>query len=143
MPGPMGCARCRDIGNTLVPPQPNLKAASCANSSPNPNIMPLINGSSRLMAAPRSIDQTVGDLYRTRCGDEDEGGEVDMSSPAEYCSLSECIVTPDSASGCVSSADMADLLCEGYLERWMESSALEIIYFTCYASCRGCRDSRS
>lgn len=31
-------------------------------------------------------------------GSEEEGGEVDTSS-GEYCSLSECIVTPDSAIG--------------------------------------------
>ena len=47
---------------TLVPPQPSLNAASCANSSPNPSIMPLMNGSSRLMAAPRTSDHTVGGL---------------------------------------------------------------------------------
>lgn len=32
-------------------------------------------------------------------GDEDEGGDVEMSSPPEYCSLSDGIVTPDSARG--------------------------------------------
>lgn len=31
-------------------------------------------------------------------GSDEEGGEVDTSS-GEYCSLSECIVTPDSAIG--------------------------------------------
>lgn len=30
-------------------------------------------------------------------GEEDEGGDVEISSPPEYCSLSERIVTPDSA----------------------------------------------
>lgn len=32
-------------------------------------------------------------------GDDDEGGDVDSSSGEEYCSLSERIVTPDSAMG--------------------------------------------
>lgn len=46
--------------HTRVPPHPNLKAASCAKSSPNPSIIPLIKGRSRLMAAPLRSDQTVG-----------------------------------------------------------------------------------
>lgn len=37
-------------------------------------------------------------------GEEDEGGDVEMSS-GEYCSLSECIVTPDSAMGFEGSSD--------------------------------------
>jgi hypothetical protein len=93
--------------HTFVPPHPNRKAASCANSSPKPNIMPLINGSSRLMAAPRIRDQMVGGVYRIM-GDDDEGGEVESSSPDGYCSLSDLIVTPDSAMGFDdSSEDMA------------------------------------
>ena len=32
-------------------------------------------------------------------GDPEDVGDVVMSSPGEYCSLSECIVTPDSARG--------------------------------------------
>lgn len=35
----------------------------------------------------------------------DEGGEVEMSSGELYCSLSECIVTPDSAMGLGASSD--------------------------------------
>ena len=51
------------------------------------------------MAAPRNIDHSVGGLYRMTGDDEDSGGdEADSSSPAEYCSLSECIVMPLSAS---------------------------------------------
>jgi len=51
------------------------------------------------MAAPRNIDHGVGGLYRMTGDDEDSGGdEADSSSPAEYCSLSECIVMPLSAS---------------------------------------------
>lgn len=38
-------------------------------------------------------------------GDEEEGGDVESSSPDGYCSLSERIVTPDSARECVSSSD--------------------------------------
>lgn len=47
---------------TLVPPHPSLNAASCANNSPNPNIKPLTNGSTRLIAAPRSMLKNVGGL---------------------------------------------------------------------------------
>lgn len=47
---------------TFVPPHPNLKAASCANSSPKPSISPLTNGRNKLMAAPRSKLQNVGGL---------------------------------------------------------------------------------
>ena len=47
---------------TLVPPHPSLNAASCANSSPNPNIKPLTNGNTRLIAAPRSMLKNVGGL---------------------------------------------------------------------------------
>lgn len=43
-------------------------------------------------------------------GEEDEGGEGSRSSPAEYCSLSECIVTPDPERGSGSSEDMAEML---------------------------------
>lgn len=100
-----------------MPPHPNLKAASCANSSPNPNIIPLINGSSKLIAAPRSRDQAVGGLYSMIGGEDDEGGDVDMSSPASYCSLSECIVMPDSARGFGSSEDMAELVKGGLRRR--------------------------
>lgn len=45
---------------TLVPLQPNLNAASWANSSPKPSIIPLMNGKTRFMAAPRMSDQSVG-----------------------------------------------------------------------------------
>lgn len=96
---------------TFVPPQPSLKAASWANSSPKPSIMPLMNGSNRLMAAPRNNDQTVGGLYRMT-GEPEEGGEVDSSSPGEYCSLSECIVMPDSARWLVASSEAMVAHCE-------------------------------
>jgi hypothetical protein len=51
------------------------------------------------MAAPRISDQGVGGWYRMM-GDDDEGGDAESSSPPDgYCSLSEAIVTPDSAMG--------------------------------------------
>jgi hypothetical protein len=50
------------------------------------------------MAAPRMRPHMVGGLYRIMGLEEDvDSGDADASSPAEYCSLSECIVTPDSA----------------------------------------------
>jgi hypothetical protein len=67
---------------TFVPPQPNLNANSCARSSPKPSIMPLTKGKSRFIAAPRSIDHTVGGWYMTT-GEpspllfDDRGGEVE------------------------------------------------------------------
>ena len=65
---------------TRVPPQPNLKAASCASSSPNPSINPLTNGNNKLIAAPRSKPQKVGGEYRIKGEDEDDGGEGDSES---------------------------------------------------------------
>lgn len=32
-------------------------------------------------------------------GEPEDGGDMEISSPGEYCSLSERIVTPDSAKG--------------------------------------------
>lgn len=126
IPGPMECAVLLESGNTyglsqhggrltlfprsvwshvfprpvrtFVPLQPNLYAASCAKSSPKPSIMPLMKGRIRLMAVPRTRPQMLGGWYRIMGDDdEDDSGDVDASSPAEYCSLSECMVTPDSA----------------------------------------------
>jgi len=57
------------------------------------------------MAAPRKMDQMVGGWYRMTAGDEDEGGEADSSSWPEYCSLSDRMVTPDSAMGFGGSSD--------------------------------------
>ena len=71
------------VEHTLVPLQPSLKAASCANNSPKPSIMPLMNGRSRLMAAPRTRPQMVGGLYRTNGGDDEDSGEADISSAPE------------------------------------------------------------
>lgn len=53
---------CPWLKLTLVPPHPNLNAASCANSSPNPSIKPLTNGRNMLIAAPRNMLQIVGGL---------------------------------------------------------------------------------
>ncbi len=70
----------------MVPPHPNLNAASWAKSSPKPSIMPLMKGSSKLMAAPRSSDHTVGGRYSTMGdgdGEDDDPGDVDNSSPPD------------------------------------------------------------
>lgn len=89
--------------HTFVPPHPNLKAASCANSSPNPNISPFTNGKNRLIAALLAKLQKVGGEYRIRGELDVEGGDGDIersSGPElEYCSLSDRIVMPDSARG--------------------------------------------
>ena len=77
IPGPAECAFClldgkichiivrsmvlqADYYRTFVLLHPNLNAASCAKSSPNPSINPFTNGKSRLIAAPRSKLQIVG-----------------------------------------------------------------------------------
>lgn len=59
------------------------------------------------MAAPLTSDHIVGGLYRMT-GDPEDVGDVVMSSPGEYCSLSECIVTPDSARGFGTSSIVVD-----------------------------------
>jgi hypothetical protein len=95
---------------TFVPPQPSLKAASCANSSPNPSIKPLINGRSRLIAAPRNKPHKVGGEYNI-IGEleEEDGGEGESSSLPEYCSESDGIVMDDSVSGMPSEAIMGSM----------------------------------
>jgi hypothetical protein len=62
--------------HTFVPDQPSLKAISCANSSPNPNIKPFMNGSTKLMAAPLSKPHIEGGSYNMS-GEplEEEGAE--------------------------------------------------------------------
>jgi hypothetical protein len=57
-----------------VPDHPNLNAASLATNSPKPNIRPFTNGSSKLIAAPRTRPQSVGGLY-SMSGEEDEAGD--------------------------------------------------------------------
>lgn len=89
---------------TFVPPQPNLKAASWAKSSPNPNMSPLINGNRRLIAAPRSKLHSVGGEYRIIGEFEEDGGDGESSSLPEYCSLSERMVMEDSDRGIDSDA---------------------------------------
>jgi hypothetical protein len=93
-----------EIKLTFVPPQPNLKAASCANSSPKPNISPLMNGSSRLIAAPLTKPQIVGGEYNIMGEFEEGGGDGESSSLPEYCSESEGIVMVDSVRGVRSDA---------------------------------------
>lgn len=95
-PGPTVCAD-RPLGNTYTPSatsdtfqstfrqtfvsaQPNLNATSCANSSPNPSISPLMNGNIRLMPAPLKRPQTVGGEYSINGELEDDGGEGDGDS---------------------------------------------------------------
>ena len=68
------------IERTFVPDHPNRNAASFATNSPKPSISPLINGSSRFIAAPRIRPQIVGGLYRIRGVDEEDGGDGDDSS---------------------------------------------------------------
>ena len=73
--------RCNDklIARTFVPDQPSRNAASCASNSPNPSINPLMKGSSKLIAAPRSRPQKVGGEYSIIGDLEDEGGEGERS----------------------------------------------------------------
>ena len=69
----------RSAGLTFVPDHPSLKAASCASSSPNPNINPLTNGSNRLIAAPRIKPHIVSGEYSIIGDLEEDGGEGDKS----------------------------------------------------------------
>jgi hypothetical protein len=62
-----------------------------------------MNGNNRLIAAPRSKPQILGGEYKMTGELEDEGGDGEISSLPEYCSLSERMVM-DSASGCCSDA---------------------------------------
>jgi hypothetical protein len=67
--------------DTFVPPHPNLQAASCATSSPKPNIKPFMNGRTKLMAAPLTMLQNVGGEYRIN--GEDEVSSEDIGSGDE------------------------------------------------------------
>ena len=49
--------------HTRVPLHPSLNAISWAKSSPNPNISPLMNGRTKLIAADLTIPMKVGGLY--------------------------------------------------------------------------------
>lgn len=104
--------------HTFVPPHPNLKAASCANSSPNPSMSPLMNGKNRLIAAPLAKLQNVGGEYRISGELDAEGGDGDIersSGPElEYCSLSDRMVMPESARGFWSA-----------MSRWMGDAKME------------------
>ncbi|KAK5993773.1 hypothetical protein PT974_07210 [Cladobotryum mycophilum] len=74
--------------------------------------MPFINGNTKLMATPRINDHAVGGLYRIT-GELDEVIEGESSSPGEYCSLSERIVTPDSARWLLKSSVDIDMMTVG------------------------------
>lgn len=52
-------------------------------------------------------------------GSDEDGGEVEISS-GEYCSLSECIVTPDSAIGFEGSSEAIAILVPARKERRFE-----------------------
>lgn len=69
----------KDSLRTFVPDHPSLKAASWANSSPNPSISPLTKGNSILIAAPRNRPHIVGGVYKIIGELEDEGGEGESS----------------------------------------------------------------
>ena len=64
---------------------------------------PLMNGSKRLIAAPRRRPHIVGGEYRIKPGElEEDGGDGDSSSCSslpEYCSESEGMVIEDSVRG--------------------------------------------
>lgn len=95
---------CRPL--TCMVPHPHLNAISCANNSPNPNIIPFTNGNSKLIAAPLAKLQNVGLLYITTfCSwlslllllllEDDCGGDVDGGEREEKASESEGIVRPE------------------------------------------------
>lgn len=111
-PGPTVLADDLCLGNICVVPHPHLKAISCASNSPNPSIIPLTNGNSRLIAAPLTKLQIVGRPYITTfcswlpwlslwllllddCGGEVDGGEID-----EKASESEGMVRPEADRSC-------------------------------------------
>ena len=71
--------KSRIIVSTFVPDHPSLKAASWANSSPNPSISPLTNGRSTLIAAPRKSPHIVGGEYNIMGELEEYGGEGETS----------------------------------------------------------------
>jgi hypothetical protein len=73
---------------------------------------PLTKGSRRLIAAPRSKPQSVGGEYSIMGELEEDGGDGDTSSFAEYCSLSDGIVIDDSERGFVS--DDIAIQCERF-----------------------------
>jgi hypothetical protein len=65
-----------------------------------------MNGSNRLIAAPRSNPHRVGGEYRISGGElEEEGGDGERSSLPEYCSESEGIVIEDSVNVLIRSSD--------------------------------------
>lgn len=64
-------------------------------------------------------------------GEPEEGGDMEISSPGEYCSLSDRIVTPDSARGFVSSAAMVVSKLDGNATRRVSLRGLRLM-----ASCR-------
>lgn len=68
--------------HTFVPDHPSRYAASFATSSPKPSIRPLTNGSTRLMAAPRSRPHSVGGWYRIRGEALEAGDDVEADRSA-------------------------------------------------------------
>lgn len=70
----------------------------------------------------------VGGWYKTSGGELEEGGDVEISSPAEYCSLSERMVTPDSAIGFEGSSDAIARGVSKAGERGQGSSSVAMLY---------------
>lgn len=63
-------------------------------------------------------------------GEDDEGGDVEMSSP-EYCSLSDRIVTPDSAMGFGASSEDMVLAGRRRWAWWWEPGCSEVVTMQC------------
>jgi hypothetical protein len=69
-----------------------------------------MKGNNKLIAAPLRRPHRVGGLYRIIGELDDEGGDGERSSLAEYCSESDGIVIEDSVNGFgFSSEDMVDI----------------------------------
>lgn len=68
------------VRHTFVFDHPSLNAISFANSSPNPNINPFMNGNNKLIAAPRNSPQMVGGEYNISGELDDDGGDEEDNS---------------------------------------------------------------
>lgn len=86
-----------------------------------------MNGSTKLMAALRIKVQAVGGLYRMT-GEFDDDGD-DTSLPGEYCSLSDRMVTPESARWALRSSVDIVMACPDGISRcrWSELMLVEVL----------------